>query len=176
MRFLLTQNEFHLFQHSKTKQKLKLPFSVELGCYLNEGIAPISLDNYRKRAFNCIKGTNLLIYLFIFKISLSCMGSPCIFGCINTGSERPICGCPNGYRTIGQGHCLSTINQMNVGPLQKIEDIETKIPFTRLPKEQSPIFNEPPYEKFLSTEGCFTCRVSQTCTPFTQFNNPNRII
>lgn len=103
---------------------------------------------------------------FFRKVTLSCMGSPCIFGCIPSGANGPTCGCPNGYRTVGQGHCLSTINEFNQLPqlpqmpqLPQLPSSDVKLgklPYTSLPED---LPYQPRYEKILSTEGCFTCRV-----------------
>ncbi|KAK6631430.1 hypothetical protein RUM44_005957 [Polyplax serrata] len=92
------------------------------------------------------------------QVSLSCLGSPCVFGCIQDGSNGPLCSCPNGYRTIGQGHCLSTINPMNGFPHNGLQGYGVG---------QQPLYitgqltdsSGKSDKKYLSTEGCFTCRV-----------------
>lgn len=75
------------------------------------------------------------------------MGSPCQFGCTPGGfdGQQFICNCPAGYHRIGQGHCLNTITPPAYGGY----DIE------------GPLSSEGS-DRFLSTEGCFSCKVRQT--------------
>ena len=94
------------------------------------------------------------------QISLSCLGSPCLFGCVQDGANGPICSCPNGYRTVGQGHCLSTINQISGAYPQNGFNVYNS-------GQQPPLYVPEDYsstnakgKKYLSTEGCFSCRVS----------------
>lgn len=59
------------------------------------------------------------------------------------------CDCPGGYQRIGQGHCFSTLNAVYSG--DEIGDVPV------YPIDPNPDTNK----KLISTEGCFSCRVSE---------------
>lgn len=81
-------------------------------------------------------------------MSGSCVGSPCQFGCSPHGQDGFVCGCPHGYHRIGQGHCLNTITPPAYGGYD-IED---------------PLSSSENSDRFISTEGCFSCKVIFSCT------------
>lgn len=94
-----------------------------------------------------------------FQISLSCMGSPCVFGC-QPSANGPICTCPNGYRTVGQGHCLSTVNPTN-GVFPNGNGYQTFGPGQQTLYHSGDLSVPPSKDKYLSTEGCFSCKVKE---------------
>lgn len=94
-----------------------------------------------------------LIYYLYLQVSVGCAGSPCSFGCTTSGASYT-CGCPQGYQRIGQGHCLSTITPAYSSySSQDIGDVPV------YPIDER--FNTATNDKLITTEGCFSCRVSQ---------------
>lgn len=43
-------------------------------------------------------------------MSGNCIGSPCQFGCTPHGQEGFVCGCPTGFKQIGQVNLLNFIS------------------------------------------------------------------
>lgn len=74
-----------------------------------------------------------------------------MFGC-TMGANGFICGCPQGYQRVGQGHCMSTITPLG-GPAIG-QDIGN-VPVFPIEGEQGSKLDD----KVLSTEGCFSCKV-----------------
>lgn len=85
-------------------------------------------------------------------MSAGCINAPCTFGCTSVGSAGYSCGCPQGYQRIGQGHCLSTVTPATaVGYEDDIGDVPT-YPISG--------YRAATGEKIITTEGCFSCKVS----------------
>lgn len=73
-----------------------------------------------------------------------------MFGCTSTGMNSFICGCPQGYQRVGQGHCVSTISPL-AGP--GIGQDVGHVPIFPIEPDQKLD------SKIFSGEGCFTCKV-----------------
>ncbi|KAK3098432.1 hypothetical protein FSP39_019409 [Pinctada imbricata] len=56
----------------------------------------------------CNTGQNFDPNLMTCMDANPCGGSPCLFGCAPTGGTFT-CGCPPGYQSVGQGHCVATL-------------------------------------------------------------------
>ena len=70
-----------------------------------------------------------------------CSHSPCSFGCNPLGSRGFSCDCPLGYQSVGDGHCVSTVNPSGFSSTWEFEDEEEE-------------------EEYVSTEGCFSCQMN----------------
>lgn len=101
-----------------------------------------------------------------------CAGIPCFFGCTSVGNGGYSCGCPQGYHivgeycfkclikfcikipnvsiSVGQGHCLSTIDGG-----YSTDDIGN-VPIFPIDDD---LQNRRNGQKIISTEGCFSCKV-----------------
>lgn len=88
--------------------------------------------------------------------NVGCQGSPCAFGCTPNGQSGYICGCPDGYQRIGQGHCLSTISPPIGNDIQ--DNSIRGLPIYPIPDADSSYTI--PSEKVISTEGCYSCKIN----------------
>ncbi|XP_067140465.1 fibrillin-2-like [Centruroides vittatus] len=88
--------------------------------------------------------------------NVGCQGSPCAFGCTPTGQSGFVCGCPDGYQRIGQGHCLSTISPPVGNDIQ--DNTLGGLPVYPIPDGDSSYTI--PSEKVISTEGCYSCKLN----------------
>lgn len=75
-----------------------------------------------------------------------CNNSPCSFGCNPVGNQGFSCDCPRGYQSIGDGHCVATVNPSSFNSLGNSWDYEEEY--------------EEGNEDFISTEGCFACQMN----------------
>ena len=73
-----------------------------------------------------------------------CSNSPCSFGCNSRGRQAFSCDCPQGYHSVGDGHCVSTVNPSGFSSLSSTWDYE----------------EEEEEEEIISTEGCFSCQIN----------------
>ena len=73
-----------------------------------------------------------------------CSNSPCSFGCHSLSSRSYSCDCPPGYKSVGDGHCVSTVNPSGFNSLHGDYDYDI----------------EEDEEEFISTEGCFSCQMN----------------
>ena len=71
-----------------------------------------------------------------------CINSGCSFGCNPLGSRGYSCHCPEGYQSVGEGHCISTLNPSGFTSLHDDWDYDEE------------------EEKYISTEGCFSCQMN----------------
>ena len=79
-----------------------------------------------------------------------CSNSPCSFGCHSSpsnsrGRQAFSCDCPQGYHSVGDGHCVSTVNPSGFSSLSSTWDYEEE---------------EEEEEEYISTEGCFSCQIN----------------
>ena len=77
----------------------------------------------------------------------SCSNSPCSFGCSPLGRQAFSCDCPQGYHSVGDGHCVSTVNPSGFSSLSSTWDYD---------QEEE----EEEEEEYISTEGCFSCQIN----------------
>ena len=75
-----------------------------------------------------------------------CSNSPCSFGCNSLSSQAFSCDCPQGYHSVGDGHCVSTVNPSGFSSLSSTWDYEEE--------------EEDEEEEYISTEGCFSCQMN----------------
>ena len=75
-----------------------------------------------------------------------CSNSPCAYGCNPIGSQGFSCDCPRGYQSIGDGHCVATVNPSSFNSLGSSWDYEEDY--------------EEGKDDFVSTEGCFACQMN----------------
>lgn len=75
-----------------------------------------------------------------------CNNSPCAFGCNPVGPKGFSCECPRGYQTIGDGHCVATVNPSSFNRLGNSWDYDDQY--------------EEGKDDFISTEGCFACQMN----------------
>ena len=74
-----------------------------------------------------------------------CDSAPCAFGCSPTGPQGYSCQCPRGYQSIGDGHCVATVNPSSYQALSRDWNFED--------------YDEG-RDDFISTEGCFSCQIN----------------
>lgn len=74
-----------------------------------------------------------------------CGSAPCAFGCSPSGPQGYSCECPRGYQSIGDGHCVATVNPSSYQALARDWDLED---------------GEEGTDDFISTEGCFSCQIN----------------
>jgi len=74
-----------------------------------------------------------------------CSSAPCAFGCSPTGPSGYNCNCPRGYQSIGDGHCVATVNPSSYQALSRNWDLDDY---------------EEGTDDFISTEGCFSCQMN----------------
>ena len=74
-----------------------------------------------------------------------CSNSPCSFGCSPLGRQAFSCDCPQGYHSVGDGHCVSTVNPSGFSSLSSTWDYEEE---------------DEEEEEIISTEGCFSCQMN----------------
>jgi len=79
-----------------------------------------------------------------------CSSAPCAFGCSPTGNQGYSCQCPRGYQSIGDGHCVATVNPSSYQALARDWDFQDM-------DEGS--------DDFISTEGCFACQLNGGSKP-----------
>ena len=80
-----------------------------------------------------------------------CSGAPCAFGCSPGGGPLGYrCSCPRGYQSIGDGHCVATVNPSSFHALARDWDLEDY---------------EEGKDDFISAEGCFSCQMNGGSRP-----------
>ncbi|XP_060068909.1 fibrillin-2-like [Ylistrum balloti] len=84
-----------------------------------------------------------------------CNSHPCLFGCLPNGITF-VCGCPTGYQSIGQGHCVSTITPPE-------GDLNELYPNGNIPHVKAPTDGSLPHG-----EGCYECDVEDQDLPLTK--------
>ena len=79
------------------------------------------------------------------QVAGGCEGAPCAFGCSPTGPQGYSCQCPRGYQSIGDGHCVATVNPSSYQALSRDWNFQDY---------------EEGRDDFISTEGCFSCQMN----------------
>lgn len=85
----------------------------------------------------------------VFQLAGGCASASCLFGCSALGDSYQ-CGCPAGYQLVGAGHCLAAL--AGALPPGDIGDVPV-FPV----RDQYKIGGK---DELISTEGCFSCKVS----------------
>ncbi|XP_037081149.1 fibrillin-2-like [Pollicipes pollicipes] len=81
----------------------------------------------------------------------ACVSSSCSFGCQPSGGAGGVsCGCPQGYQSFGQGHCISTISPAGGGWSSQQTSYSSYQQFN----------TQTDTSNVISTEGCFSCKIN----------------